>query len=130
MSAPKIEIVENEDFPFSYEISQNAKGYCQMKVKVKRKEPLTSPDDYKELKNQFGKAFVAMQNVIISEDLKIQPDHDPIDQKHFNIVIVDLEQHEAEDIVQHLKDWAAEEDTPAIQDCMEIIPPKVKPDKK
>jgi hypothetical protein len=127
MSSPEIiELDGSAIQPFKYEISQNSKGYCQMKVTVRTDKPLSTEGEYKALREQFGKAFVAMQSVILSEDLKVQPDNDPIDQKHWNIVISDLEQQEAEMIKTMLQAWTEEEDSPPIADCIDIIPPRVK----
>ena len=124
-----IQADERATSPFKYEISQNSKGYVQLKVTVRTDKPIDTDADKEAIRMQFAEAFDLMRAEAIEQGLKIQPDNDPIDQKHYNVVINDLEQHEAEDIVQHLRDWADQEDTPTINDCMDIIPPKVKPRK-
>ena len=117
-----IEVVEGQEqlLPYSFEMSQNSKGYVQLKIKVRQ-----DVFDIARMGEQFEKAFATMAETAIKAGHKIQPSNDPIDQKFWNVVINDLDQQEAEDIETYLKEWAEEEDTPAIQDCIQLIPPKV-----
>ena len=62
--------------PISMELSQNSKGYFQMKMKVKS-EIFEDAKDYKDIKNKFGKGFVLMQAVLQKEGFLVQPVEQP-----------------------------------------------------
>lgn len=78
MSAKKeVEIVDktllDAQPPISMELSQNSKGYFQMKMKVKA-DLFEDEKDYKDIKNKFGKGFTLMQALIQKEGFQIQPE--------------------------------------------------------
>lgn len=73
MSAEIIEVDNLAIQPFKYEISQNSKGYVQLKITIRTLTPVLTDEERTALQQQFAEAFKIMKAEIETAGLTIQP---------------------------------------------------------